>query len=194
VLSNSAAALAQTAPVPLTANDSYSFSRSAEQYLSSTFSPQNLISTAAGSAGAAAVHSMFHDLSPADYQRHFALNMTRNEIQHSIEFVTASLLRQDTRFRPSTEHGFANRVRYAVLQTFLDHGQHGSEIALPRLASAMGTAWVLDTWRPWMGRRQPNPWINTEFVFSSFVARSLWTEFKPDVKRQLPGFLKRRMR
>lgn len=188
----SAAVLGQTTATDPTSNASqYSFARSAQDYLNSTLSPENLISNLADSASGAAIHSFLHDFSTVEFQHSLELGMTRREIQQSISFVTASLLRQDTRFIASGEHGFRNRVRYAFLQTFVDRGPDGNEIAAPRIAAALGTAWVLDTWRPWMGKKDPNPWIHAGFVFSGYTARSFWTEFKPDVKHELQTLLRR---
>lgn len=188
----SAAMVGQTAPDPTTTSASqYSFTRASEDYLKTTFSPEDLISNLADSAGGAALHSVLHDFTTPDFQRALALGMTRRELERSISFVTASLLREDTRFVPSGEHAFRARVRYAFLQTFLDRGRNGSEIAAPRIAAAFGTAWVLDTWHPWMGKKEPNPWTHAGFLFSAYAARSFWTEFKPDVKHQVQMFLKR---
>ena len=186
-----AAAPGQTATDPGYSAPQYSFTRSAQEYLSSTLSPENLISNLAGSAGGAALHDALHDFSTPQFQHMLELGLTRRELQQSISFVTASLLRQDTRFVASGEHGLRTRARYALLQTFLDRGPTGNEIAAPRIAAALGTAWVLETWHPWMDRRQPNPWVHAGFVFSGCAARSFWTEFKPDIKHQIQAFRKR---
>lgn len=169
----------------------YDFAKYAEQYFESALSPENLISNVAASATSAAFHSMLHDdFSSDDFQRRLAENLTRKGVSDSINFVTASLLQQDVRFIPSGDHGIRRRVKYAFLQTFIDRGRDGNEIAVPRIAASFGTAWVLETWHPWM-QKEPNLWSHAGFIFGSYAARSFWTEFKPDIKHEFQVLRKR---
>jgi hypothetical protein len=167
----------------------YDFAKYAQQYFGAALNPENLISSVAASATSAAFHAELHDFSAEEFQTHLAENLTRKGIAGSIDFVTASLLQQDLRFLPSGEHGMGNRIRYAFLQTFIARGRAGNELAVPRIAASLGTAWVLGTWHPWMV--ETHPWSHAGFIFGSYMARSFWMEFKPDVKHQIRTRLRR---
>jgi hypothetical protein len=188
------AALGQAAPDEAgnqTSSTNYNFANSAQQYFVSTLSPENLISSVAGSATSAAFHTALHDFSTDEFQRRVAENLTRKGIAGSIQFVTASLLRQDMRFVPSGYHGLRPRVRYAFVQTFLARGRDGTEeLAVPRIAASFGTAWVLETWHPWM-RKEPTLFSHAGCIFGSYAARSFWTEFKPEIKHEVRTLLRR---
>ncbi len=168
----------------------YDFGKYAQQYFVSALSPESLVSSVAASATSAAFHSVLHDFTTDDFQRRTAENLTRKGIAGSIDFVTASLLQQDVRFLPSGDHGMGSRVKYALLQTFIARGREGNELAVSRIAASFGTAWVLDTWHPWM-RKEPNLWSHAGCIFGSYAARSLWTEFRPDIKYRIQKLLKR---
>jgi hypothetical protein len=169
----------------------YDFGKYAKEYFVSALSPENLISSLAASATGAAFHNALHgDFTANAFQSRLAENLTRKGIAGSIDFLTASLLQQDVRFVPSGYHGFRNRVKYAFFQTFVDRGRAGNEIAVPRIAACFGTAWVLETWHPWM-RNEPNLWSHAGFIFGTYAARSFWTEFKPDIKHEIRALLKR---
>jgi hypothetical protein len=169
----------------------YDFGKYAKEYFVSALSPENLMSSVAASATGSAFHNALHgDFTADEFQSRLAENLTRKGIAGSINFITASLLQQDVRFAPSGYHGFRNRAKYALFQTFVDRGRAGNEIAVPRIAASFGTAWVLETWHPWM-KNEPNLWSNAGFIFGTYAARSFWTEFKPDIKHEIHALLRR---
>ena len=171
----------------------YSFLKYAETYFESALSPQSLASDFAAGASSAELHGLIHDsVSTAEFERRFAEDMTRKSVAGSIDFITASLLQQDVRYRASGQHGIRNRAKYAFLQTFIAHGPAGDELAVSRIAASFGTAAVLDTWSPWMPRKErPNLMGQAGVIFGHYMARSFWNEFKPDIKHQIRSFLHR---
>jgi hypothetical protein len=168
----------------------FDFTKSAKEYFVSALSPEHLISSLAAAATSASFHTALDDFSTNEFQRRVARDLTRKGVAGSIDFVTASLLQQDTHFVASGEHGFRNRVKYAFLQTFITRGREGQEIAVPRIAASFGTAWVLNTWHPWT-KNEPNLWGQAGCIFGSYAARSFWKEFKPDIKREFHTVLRR---
>ncbi len=170
----------------------YDFAKYAKDYFESAISPENLISNLSSSATGASIRSARDGFSANEFERHLAESLTRKSISGSIDFLTASILQEDVRFVPSGEHGLRKRVKYAFLQSFIARGREGNEVAVPRIAASFGTAWVLDTWHPWVSKQEElNLPSRAGLIFSHYIIRSFWTEFKPDIKHEVRAFLKR---
>ena len=116
------------------------------------------------------------------YAEQISWNLARNGVAQSLEFATAALLRQRQGFAPSEERGFRRRARAALLQSFFATGPHGDALAFPRMAAVLGTPWAMRQWHP--GREsEPNPWVESALLLGNYVARSYWTEFRPEITR-----------
>jgi hypothetical protein len=117
-------------------------------------------------------------------------NLIRTTLVQSIEFGAAAFVQQEQGFSPSGEHGFGRRARSALYRSLFVPGRGGDELAFPRIAAAIGTPWAMRQWHP--GRETaPDPWVQAALLFGRYIARSYWTEFKPDIMRALRKALHR---
>ncbi len=116
--------------------------------------------------------------------------LIRNTLQRSIEFGVGAALQQDETFKTSGEEAMGRRLRLALYHSVFVKGRGGDELAFPRIAAALGTTWVTQRWHPWTTDTQ-NVWVGTAIVLSSYVLKSYWHEFRPDIKRELARFRRR---
>jgi hypothetical protein len=116
----------------------------------------------------------------------FEGSLFRNTLRNSIELGVANWRKEDTRYRSSGLEG-AKRVRYALVHAFVVPTPTGTEFAYARLAGIIGTTAVTDAWHPWRDHSyRPNYARQATFgIGLDFVAKSMWAEFGPDVKRRL---------
>ncbi|HLJ46008.1 MAG TPA: hypothetical protein VKU01_08370 [Bryobacteraceae bacterium] len=170
----------------------YDFTAHAKRYLWSTFGPQPLGAAVASGIASAAFVSV-SGLSPANggYANRIAANLATNTIAKSLEFGTAAFLQQDEGFSPSGEDGFRRRATYALYRIFVVPGRDGDELAFPRLASAVGTAWITNRWHPWQ-EAEPNMWSQAALILTRYAFKSYWTEFKPEILRETRKVLRRK--
>lgn len=117
----------------------------------------------------------------------FEGSLVRNTLRNSIEFGIANWRQEDTRYRPSGQQGAKDRMRYALLRAYIVPTPTGSEFAYARFAGILGTAAVIDEWHPWRQYpSRPNYYKQAAFgIVLDPLARSLWAEFGPDIKRRL---------
>ena len=125
------------------------------------------------------------------YINRIEANLATNTIAKSLEFGAAAFLQQDEGFSPSGEDGFRRRATYALYRTFVVPGRDGDELAFPRLASAVGTAWITHRWHPWQDA-EPNMWSQAAWILTRYAFRSYWTEFKPEILREARKVLRRK--
>jgi len=117
----------------------------------------------------------------------FEASLVRNTLKKSIEFGVASWRQEDTRYKPSGQQGAGSRLRYALLHAFVVPTPKGTEFAYGRFAAIVGTTAITDAWHPW----RKNPYHPNYYRQATFglvldpVAKSMWTEFAPDLKRLL---------
>jgi hypothetical protein len=125
---------------------------------------------------------------PEPYKSRVEGGLARNALQQSIEFGAGALLRQDETYLTSREESTARRVQSALYHSFVVQGRNGDELAFPRIAAAFCTAWTEQEWHPWR-RSSPDPMKEASIILSSYVARSVWQEFKPDLRAGLKHFI-----
>jgi hypothetical protein len=115
-------------------------------------------------------------------------SLVRYTLRNTLEFGVANWRQEDTRYRPSGRIGFANRFRAALVNTFVVATPTGREFAYARFAGIAGSTAIIDKWHPW--RAYPfRPNYARQATLNLAVdplARSLWAEFGPDLKRKLP--------
>ena len=118
----------------------------------------------------------------------FEGSLIRRTIRNSIEFGVADWRQEDTRHRPSGELGLKNRVRAAVVSTFVVPTPTGREFAYGRFAGIVGTAATADEWHPWLAHPYHVNYARqaTFGLVMDPLAKSMWAEFGPDVTRHLP--------
>lgn len=161
-------------PVPV---PRYDFSDHAQSYLRATFSAKAVLSA---SASAAANITTRRNPTMSDFRERLASNLARNTTRNSIEFATAAFLQQEGTYVRSTEEGVLRRATHAVYRTFIVPGREGDEFAFPRVAAALGTAYMTRQFHPGYAST-PNPWVDAAGILGRYVARSLWSEFKPEI-------------
>jgi len=117
----------------------------------------------------------------------FEGSLFRQGLRNTIELGVASWRQEDTRYRMSGEVQFKNRLRAAVVSTFVVPTPHGREFAYGRFSAIAGTTAVANLWHPWRAQSSP-PNYARQATFGMVVdplVRSLWAEFGPDLKRRL---------
>ena len=163
----------------------YDYKAHATEYLHSTFGPGAV--TAAmftGSVSTTLNHSSVWGDGTERYTNHFVANLARHTIRQSIEFGSGALLQQDDSFTRSGEQQIGRRIRSALYHSLFVPGHTSNELAVPRIAAAIGTGWIEHSWHPWQ-RDQVNPWVETSRILGSYVLRSFWHEFEPDIKNKV---------
>jgi hypothetical protein len=115
----------------------------------------------------------------------FEGSLFRNTFRNSIEFGVATWRQEDTRYKSSGQQGAGARMRYALLRAYVVPTPTGTEFAYARFASIVGTTVVTDEWHPWREYSyRPNYYRQAGFGFVlDPIARSMWAEFGPDMKR-----------
>lgn len=163
----------------------YDFHRHAIEYLKTTFSPNSLLpSIVTGGSTGFLDETLHYGDGGERYFNHIEANLVRHVAQQTIEFGFAALLQQDEAFATSGEKRVGKRIKSALYHSFFVPGRNGDELAFPRIAAALGTGWMTHEWHPW---RSDNidPWQQTSLILCSYIARSFWHEFKPDLKSRL---------
>jgi hypothetical protein len=170
--------------VPVPARQ-YDYSSHARDYFNKTFGASS-VASAMFTAGASATFSRSDAWGTGfdRYSNRFAANMARQTLRRSIEFGASALLQQDEAYTPSLEDSIGRRIRSALFHSFFVPGRNGNELAFPRLAAAVGTGFIVSKWHPWQ-QQDINPWMQTTTILSSYVLKSFWQEFKPDIKNAL---------
>jgi hypothetical protein len=93
---------------------------------------------------------------------------------------------EDTRYRPSGRLGARQRLRFAVIHAFVVPTPTGTEFAYARFAAIVGTTATADEWHPWRDNSsRPNYYRQATFGLAvDPIAKSMWAEFGPDMKRR----------
>jgi len=117
----------------------------------------------------------------------FEISLVRNTLKNSIEFGVASWRQEESRYIASGQQGVGPRLRYALRHAFVVPTPTGTEFAYGRFAGIVGTAAIADAWHPWRKNPyQPNYYRRATFgLVLDPIAKSIWTEFAPDLKRRL---------
>jgi hypothetical protein len=115
----------------------------------------------------------------------FESSLFRRTLRNSIEMGVANWREEDTRYHASGERGAKARLRYALVHAYRVPTPTGTEFAYARFAGIIGSGAVTDAWHPWrVNAHQPSYLRQTTFgVVINPLAKSMWTEFGPDVKR-----------
>lgn len=113
-------------------------------------------------------------------------SLFHNTLKNSIEFGVANWRQEDTRYRPSGLQGTRARLRHALLRAYVVPTPTGTEFAYARFAGIIGTTVITDAWHPWQEHRyRLNYYGQAGFgIVLTPVARSMWAEFGPDLKRR----------
>jgi hypothetical protein len=120
-------------------------------------------------------------------QNRFERSLIRNTLRNSVEFGVANWRQEDTRYRASGEQGAKARLRAALIRTFVVPTPTGTEFAYARFAAIAGTTAITDTWHPWRAHAyRPNYYRQATLgMILDPLAKSMWAEFGPDLRRHL---------
>lgn len=160
-------------PVTGTPPSDYDYLRSFHEFITAVYAPSPLMTSIADATSG-----------PDRYRNRVEGSLVRNGFQQSIDFAARAALRQDDSYLTSHGQGAVKRIRSALYHSLFVPGRSGDEFAFPRVAAAFGAAWVEQDWHPWR-HGPPAPMKEASIILSSYVARSIWQEFKPDLTSKL---------
>lgn len=167
----------------------YDIKEQAQRYFWKAVSP-----TAIGVAGATGAMSLAirNEVLPGSttqtYWDRIQTNLLRNAVLQATEFTASAFLQQDETFHRSQRVGFGPRMGSALAGTFFVQGRDGTELAMPRIAAAITTPWILKTYHPGLDAPQ-DPWPQIGWLMGRYIVQSYWTEFKPDIEKGLRKLL-----
>jgi hypothetical protein len=114
-------------------------------------------------------------------------SLMRYTMRNTMEFGVANWRQEDTRYRVSGEQGLGRRLRAALVSAYVVPTPTGREFAYGRYAGIVGSSAAIGAWHPWR-QHAMHPNYARQATFGMVVdplARSLWAEFGPDLKRRL---------
>lgn len=163
----------------------YDFKEHAKQYFWKAVNPTAIaIAGATGAISLSIRNEVLPGTTTQTYWDRIQTNMVRNAVLQSTEFAASAFLQQDETFRRSLRTNFGERMGVAFYRTFFVPGRDGEELAMPRIAAAITTPWILKTYHPGLAAPQ-DPWPQIGWLLARYIAQSYWTEFKPDLEAGL---------
>jgi hypothetical protein len=124
-----------------------------------------------------------------------ASGLGRRIVRNTLQLGFESVLQEDSRFRPSHEHGLRKRVWFALSHSVLSYRPDGStQLAYGRIAAGVSAAAVSSTWHPQS--------VGAITLLSGMgqsaldrAGNNLLTEFQPDLthfgKRTWKAFMRK---
>jgi len=83
------------------------------------------------------------------YGKRYASQFGTNVARQTFAFGLEAALHEDPRYFPSGEKGFGKRFKSVLKQAILTRTDSGRDrFAVGRIGSAMGAAWLANTWQP----------------------------------------------
>jgi len=123
------------------------------------------------------------DRSPESYSYRVASGWGRRIVRNTAQLGFETLLQEDSRFRPSLEHGLRKRMLFAIRTSVLAYKPDGSlEPAFGRIAAGVVSAAISSTWHP----QSISAGALLSGIGQSTIDRAennLLAEFEPDMKR-----------
>ena len=123
------------------------------------------------------------DRSAESYSVRVASGLGRRIVRNTAMYGFESLLREDSRYRPSGEKGLRKRITFAIRNSVLSYKPDGSmEPAYGRMAAGVVGAAISSTWHP----QSIQPGTLLRGIGQSAIDRAgnnLLAEFEPDLKR-----------
>lgn len=126
------------------------FSERARKYILGTLGPGAIL-RAAAAGGIAQFKETPKEwkTGPEAYDDRFGNAYAKHVIREALEFGGSLALHEDNRYFRSTETGFFNRSKHAIVSVFVARNQAGSEhFAYSRFGSVLGSSFISRLWQP----------------------------------------------
>lgn len=122
----------------------------------------------------------------AGFSRRAASGFAQEFTAKTIAFGVAAADHEDTRVRPSGLHGFAPRLRSAVLHTFVSRTDGGGQsFAYARITGIYGGAFIANTWFPAGYNDFSHGFSRGSVALAVDVGFHVLREFTPELKNRL---------
>ena len=122
------------------------------------------------------------DQSAESYSYRVASGWGRRIVRNTLQLGFETALHEDSRYRPSNQHGLGRRFVFAVSRSVLAHKPDGSvEPAYGRIAAGVASAAISSTWHPQSTRGDALLCGAAQAVLDR-AGSNLLAEFQPDLK------------
>jgi hypothetical protein len=181
-------AQAQAPCAPGQAECAYTASQRLEDYVTRTIGPRALFNAGVGAGIQHARGAPYAWGGGMDgYGRRYASNMGKRTISNTVQLGVEAMLGQDSRYVASERTGSGARIKDAVKHSFLIRGRDGGrELAVGRIAAALGGGLLSRTWQPDGHDNVSNGLRSAGISFSGYIGGNVFREFWPDLRRHLP--------
>jgi hypothetical protein len=120
------------------------------------------------------------------FGRRYAAVMGYGAVRNLFAFALDASLRQDPRYFRSSQTAPAARTRHALLAVFRGRTDKGrNTIALWRIGSAFGAAFLADAWQPPSRAGPGHAVLRGSITLAADAGWCVFAEFWPDIKRKL---------
>lgn len=117
----------------------------------------------------------------------FGSDLAEHVIRKTMESGAAAVLHEDNRYFRSTDTGFGQRLKHAVLSTFTARNDAGQEhFAYSRIGSAVGASFISRIWQPPSENKSGDAATNFGFTMGVDIGWNVFREFCP---KRLGGHL-----
>ncbi len=154
-------------------------------YAEQAFGPGAMFDSLAGAvAGHYWNHLIWSNRSARPVPDRLCFGLARHASRSLMEYTFTKALHEDTRYRPSGEHGLLRRAGYVWYHTVMAKTDYGYEPAYGMFAAVGGTAVVTSVWHPWTPYpvsplRQAAAGISLKFITNAFkeILPDIWNKF-----------------
>jgi hypothetical protein len=116
------------------------------------------------------------------YGRHYGSSLAARTSQQTARFLTAAILHEDFRYRPSTSKNPMKRTFHAVAFTFVDKSDNGhNRIAFANIASAAAAGFTPMLFLPVGYNNLSHGQTRMATAFGGLVVQNLGREFSPEL-------------
>jgi hypothetical protein len=120
------------------------------------------------------------------YGKRCGSSFAQKAVKNSIHSGLMEMLHEDPRYFTSNRSGIWKRTEYAIGQTFISHKDTGgTRLAYSRWISGFTASYVAHQWYPHTYHSTGDYLVGGGISFGLDVAKNVWNEFWPDVRRIL---------
>ena len=87
----------------------------------------------------------------AGFGKRFASAFAKHALHKAIQYPVARMLHEELSYRPSGQHGFGHRMKYALMRVVVTHktnGNHGRTVNAGEISGAVGSGLISRLWQP----------------------------------------------